>query len=344
MSGVKPMKDVVDVYKTALAQGLPPTAAFIEAKNEMTSNSVSCYFCHMNADSICSRCRTVHYCRICVAEYDPPCRHPGCLICGQALNSICFECKAVHPSGSAHEPSSCKYLCPLAANASFVSPPSSAGSTRSIWTPDELACFACARGGDLLRGCDCTGTAGWVHVACMVDTNERRRNEDVHSQCPTCLQVASGALRVAVAEEEWRRAKHSKDKHAAWSSLRELAGAHYARKRGGPSQGMQLYEQMLANETKRLAKYKNPTLEVPPDQPESEKASAEAADRLQDAIDHEVKMTELDQKYDDMLTELELCRLEGEQYIAQCSAADTQTLARGLPDGMRSWGAPSPSK
>ena len=59
---------------------------------------------------------------------------------------------------------------------------------------EERSCWVCLSGdfdghGNLMRGCACRGTAGWVHAECIVAANEHRR--DKHS-CPTCASACAG--------------------------------------------------------------------------------------------------------------------------------------------------------
>ena len=73
---------------------------------------------------------------------------------------------------------------------------------------DPPVCRMCLEsGGELLRGCACRGTAGYVHVACMVKANRHRKI--AHEQCPTCEQRFVGALSVALAEVRVRETRAS---------------------------------------------------------------------------------------------------------------------------------------
>merc|ERR1712216_301784 len=68
---------------------------------------------------------------------------------------------------------------------------------------DPPVCWICLEHiGELLRGCACRGTAGYVHVACMVEANRHRKI--AHDQCPTCEQRFAGALSMALAEARVR--------------------------------------------------------------------------------------------------------------------------------------------
>ena len=321
--GSQSVIEALEVYRKALAEGLPPAAAKIAAieAGKRAASSVLCYFCQNSADSICSRCGSAHYCKHCIARYDTPCRHLGCSICGQSLNLICFECKAVHPCSSVHEPSSCKFLCPLAAKATILSPPASACSSRSA-SPfghpapliehsvehsiehalgtAELACVVCGKSDKLARSCSCAGATRWVHNTCLMGANG---GQGVHSRCAACSRVTAGSLRTAVAQEDWRRAKDTSDDRAVWSSLRELAAAHYTKDRKGPSRAMQQYEQMLANEIRKVSQLSNPALQHPP-ATDNENPTAQIEAKLQRAIEQDEQVLATGHEFDGKLPEL----------------------------------------
>ena len=69
-------------------------------------------------------------------------------------------------------------------------------------------CWVCLEAsGELLRGCACRGTAGYVHVACMVKANRHRKV--AHDECPTCEQRFVGALGMALAKARVREIRAS---------------------------------------------------------------------------------------------------------------------------------------
>ena len=74
---------------------------------------------------------------------------------------------------------------------------------------DSPVCWICLEAsGELLRGCACRGTAGYVHVTCMVKANRYRTID--HDQCPTCEQRFVGALSMALAEARVREIRASR--------------------------------------------------------------------------------------------------------------------------------------
>ena len=71
---------------------------------------------------------------------------------------------------------------------------------------ESPSCWICLESsGKLVRGCACRGTAGYLHIACLVESNRHRAN--AHAECPTCQTRFVGALSMAVAEARDRDAR-----------------------------------------------------------------------------------------------------------------------------------------
>ena len=129
-----------------------------------------------------------------------------------------------------------KDACPECANpwatCSCVEPPS---------------CWVCLESsGVLLCGCACRGTAGYVHVACIVEANKHRVGGR-HSMCPTCEQGFVGELQMAVAKASMRNSETSSDFIVA---KLDLADAY--RDQGRFTDALQLFHQVLKHYQEQL--------------------------------------------------------------------------------------------
>ena len=72
----------------------------------------------------------------------------------------------------------------------------------------KARCWICLESsGELLRGCACRGTAGYLHIACLVDWNRHRNN--AHAECWQCQKRFVGVLSMAAAEARVRDARAS---------------------------------------------------------------------------------------------------------------------------------------
>ena len=138
------------------------------------------------APHLCSRCQKARYC-------SRPCQTGH-------WRQHKSECRAPAPSSEADAAISLgtrNFSCPECAQ---------------LWADcvceDPPACWICFESSaELLRGCACRGTTGYVHVTCMVKANRRRTIDQ--DQCPTCEQRFVGALSMALAEARVRQARAS---------------------------------------------------------------------------------------------------------------------------------------
>ena len=143
------------------------------------------------APHLCSRCQEARYC-------SRPCQTGH-------WKQHKRECNAPAPSSESTEGSSvsvgsgsCDFSCPECAR-----------PWADCVCEDPPVCWVCLESRqELLRGCACRGTAGYVHVRCMVTANRHRTTE--HDQCPTCEQRFVGALSMVLAEARVREAQASR--------------------------------------------------------------------------------------------------------------------------------------
>ena len=183
----------------------------------MSSGGPNCANCDAeNSTATCTSCMRVHYCsRQCqVAHWKSGHR----MVCSR---------KQCAPE---------KDACPECANpwatCSCVEPPS---------------CWVCLESsGVLLCGCACRGTAGYVHVACIVEANKHRVGGR-HSMCPTCEQGFVGELQMAVAKASMRNSETSSDFIVA---KLDLADAY--RDQGRFTDALQLFHQVLKHYQEQL--------------------------------------------------------------------------------------------
>ena len=72
-------------------------------------------------------------------------------------------------------------------------------------------CWVClnsgadAGGQRLLRGCACRGTAGWVHLQCLVSAAQHKPT--MWSQCPSCKQRYTGTLLLKLSRTRWEQVR-----------------------------------------------------------------------------------------------------------------------------------------
>ena len=140
-----------------------------------------CAGCGSNAaPNLCSRCQQARYCsRACQTAHWK--QHKR--VCAAAAPS---SETAVEDSTSA---------CPKCA-----------GVWKECTCAESPSCWICLESsGKLLRGCACRGTAGYVHIACLVEANRHRTT--AHDKCPTCQTRFVGALSMAAAEARVRDAR-----------------------------------------------------------------------------------------------------------------------------------------
>ena len=69
-------------------------------------------------------------------------------------------------------------------------------------------CYACNKGGDLVRGCSCRGpSAGICHLACLLNFAEAQICDkdyfDTLNKCGQCQQNFQGTVRLALARARW---------------------------------------------------------------------------------------------------------------------------------------------
>jgi tetratricopeptide (TPR) repeat protein len=111
-------------------------------------------------------------------------------------------------SGTTGRPRVHAHTCPGVANGKTT------GTAVSVPGPEEechqqlactqppAECFICLEGhGLLLRGCACRGSAGFVHLSCMV-TAAQANGARWHT-CPTCEQRWTGRLKLAIARARY---------------------------------------------------------------------------------------------------------------------------------------------
>ena len=105
---------------------------------------------------------------------------------------------------------------------------------------ERPACWICleSEGAELLRGCACRGSAGYVHAACMIEAN-RHRKED-HHVCPTCKQRFVGKLAMVTAAA---RVSNSQSSHFDADATSDLA--HACLEQGDHAEALKLYQQVL---------------------------------------------------------------------------------------------------
>ena len=120
--------------------------------------------------------------------------HTKCEQCGQPSTKVC-RCKTQYcctGCQTSHWPAH-KKLCKRMTSAGGVEQfranaraeeAAAAAVDACAEATAGLTCFICHRGGDLVRGCACRGTAGAAHVACLAEQarvateDETRQNED----------------------------------------------------------------------------------------------------------------------------------------------------------------------
>ena len=107
-------------------------------------------------------------------------------------------------------------------------------------------CWICheREGGELLRGCACRGTSGYVHAECMIEANRHRTEQ--HHTCPTCKQSFVGPLALEIAAA---RANGFESIGFNASAVNQLATTllyqeHYA-------EALMLYKQVLQDAVRR---------------------------------------------------------------------------------------------
>ena len=151
----------------------------------------SCAGCGSEAaPHLCSRCQQARYC-------SRPCQTGH-------WKQHKRECKATATGSEAKERSSGS----ADSGTRDFSCPKCARPWADCVCADPPVCWVCLESsGELLRGCACRGTAGYVHVTCMVEANRHRTV--ARDKCPTCEQRFVGALSMALAEARVREARAS---------------------------------------------------------------------------------------------------------------------------------------
>lgn len=85
-----------------------------------------------------------------------------------------------------------------------------AAAATSEQAPLGGECWIClsssnAEGEGLIRGCACRGTAGWVHLQCLVNAAEHKPT--MWNQCPSCKQQYTGYLLLKLSRTRWEQVR-----------------------------------------------------------------------------------------------------------------------------------------
>ena len=170
-----------------------------------------------NAPNVCSRCEKRNYCsRKCqVADWK------------QHKRSCSSKVKVQLPASTS--------------TARFACPECHAKKWPECMCEDRPTCWVCleSEGGELLRGCSCRGSAGYVHASCIVELNKRRKERQ--DECPTCNQRFVGALLMTVVEA--RASDAQAGQHFDGDAVSDLARA-YA-EQGRLADALRLFRQVL---------------------------------------------------------------------------------------------------
>ena len=121
--------------------------------------------------------------------------------------------------------------------------PECAAAWKECTCAESPSCWICLESsGKLLRGCACRGTAGYLHIPCLVEANRHRK--EAHAECPTCKTRFVGELSMAAAEARVR------DAHASRSDIdlvtSELATA--CLEQGRLPEALQHYRKVLTRQ------------------------------------------------------------------------------------------------
>jgi hypothetical protein len=89
---------------------------------------------------------------------------------------------------------------------------------------EQPTCYICLEGGDgLVRSCNCRGTGGFAHFACLVEYASSQSTETEFSHrwhtCRNCLSPFQGTLRLALARECWRLYCSLPEEDCGWRRL-----------------------------------------------------------------------------------------------------------------------------
>ena len=151
----------------------------------------------------------------------PP-RHTSCATCGRQDLRItrCAGCKSVGYCGPACQKAGwpshkkeCKRIVRAAAaeKARILEKPrrkyeeaaAAAVEECRARIPDGAVCYACNKGGDLVRGCSCRGpSAGIIHLECLIKFAEAQICDQdyvkVLNKCGQCQQRFEGNVQLAL--------------------------------------------------------------------------------------------------------------------------------------------------
>ena len=126
--------------------------------------------------------------------------------------------------------------------------PECARAWKECTCAESPSCWICLESsGELLRGCACRGTAGYLHIACLVDWNRHRNN--AHAECWQCQKRFVGVLSMAAAEARVRDARASSSNFDCVAS-NELAQA--CAEQGRHPEALQHYHKILRQQLKRF--------------------------------------------------------------------------------------------
>ena len=115
---------------------------------------------------------------------------------------------------------------------------------------DTPSCYICLESsGQLLRGCACRGSAGYIHVACLVEANRHRKS--AQHECPTCKQRYVGALGMAAAKARVQDARASST-GMDWAATSDLAQA--CAEQGHYDESMRHFQNVLKSQLKRVGR------------------------------------------------------------------------------------------
>jgi tetratricopeptide (TPR) repeat protein len=116
-------------------------------------------------------------------------------------------------------------------------------------------CWLCLIDGPaLLRGCACRGSAGFVHVSCLVTA--ATHDPATWVRCPTCKQDFYGELRRGLATARWELAAAL----AEGSTERLAAQAAMLESQGRFLEAVPLFEEVLARDRAKLGDEHSETL------------------------------------------------------------------------------------
>lgn len=94
-------------------------------------------------------------------------------------------------------------------------------------TADDATCYICLDlgAGPLVRACSCRGSAGWVHLECLVNYARRGPRWSTWTTCDVCHGPHYGYVRTALAWQCWASYVHDARRGARLRAAALLGGA-----------------------------------------------------------------------------------------------------------------------